>query len=85
VVPRAAQRLAGQQAVGERRAVVGAVRAEREDLFAAARQEHRLAVGVTLEQRAVRQLGERDAGREIGSGELLRSAHGGVLRSRTWR
>jgi len=51
VVPRAAHAVAVDQPFGQRPAVVGAGRADREHVGAAARQQHRFAVRMT-EQRA---------------------------------
>src|SRR6185312_14526664 len=73
-VPGAAQGVADHQALGERPVIMRAERADGEQLLAAARQQHRLAVDVALQHGAVGDVVEFDAGGEIGAGRL-----GGVL------
>jgi hypothetical protein len=66
-MPRATDRLAHHDPLGERAAIVGAVGADGEDLLPPPHHEHRLAAAVPEELAAVRQLGEGDALRQIGS------------------
>src|SRR5207244_11714124 len=70
VVPRTAHRVADEESLGERAAVVRARGADGVDVAAAADEQHRLAVGVAAEHRAVRELLDGNALLEIGTGQL---------------
>ena len=70
MVPRTANRIVDQQPFGERRAIMRADGADREQLVAAPGEQHRFAVRVPEQHGAVGNRRERDALREIGSAEF---------------
>ncbi len=70
VVPRAAHRVADQQALGQGAAVVGAVRRHREQLLALAHEQHGFAVHLALQHGPVGEIGQGHALGEIGPGRL---------------
>ena len=70
MVPRAAHRVADEEPLGERAAVVRARAADGVDVAAAADEQHRLAVGVAAEHPAVREIVDGNALLEIGTGQL---------------
>src|SRR5690348_15570293 len=81
-MPRASYRVVDEEPLGERAAVMGTGRADREDLLAAACQQHRLLADMSEEQGAVDELRKRDPRREIRSARLrLSSAHRSILPS----
>ena len=67
VVPRTPNRVADQQAVGERCAVMRALRTDREQFVGAAHEQHGCVADMALDHRAVGDVVERDALREIGT------------------
>ena len=69
-MPGAADGVADHEALGERAVIMRAEGADGEQLVAAARQQHRLAVGMALQHGAIGDVVERDAGGEIGTGRL---------------
>ena len=72
-MPRTTNRVADDEAFGERAAVVGAGGADRVHHGAALDEDHRLAVGVTEERLAFAEIRGADALLQIGTLELVRS------------
>ena len=66
VVPGAADHVAHHQPLGQRPAVMGAGGADGKDLGATAQQEHLLVAQMAEQLAAIRQMGERHAGRKLG-------------------
>ena len=75
VVPRAPDRAAGDQALGQRSAVVGAGRADRVDAGAVAHQHDGLVADPAEHRRAVAQLALGDALGQVRSGQLDVTTH----------
>ena len=69
-MPRAANGVAADQALGERAAVVRAGRADRQHVVAAAQHDDGLATGVPEQRCLADEIAYRDAGFQIGAGEL---------------
>src|SRR6266700_1096174 len=71
MMPRAANRVVDQQPIGQRAAIMRADSADREQLVAAPRKQHRIAVCVPKQHGAVDNFRERDALDEVRSTELV--------------
>jgi hypothetical protein len=66
-MPGAVDRLAHHESLGERAAIVRAGGTDREDLISLSREENRLIAHMPLQHRAIGDLAEIDARREIGA------------------
>ena len=81
VMPGAAHRVVDNEPVGEGAMIVGAMGADREDIGAAARQQHRLVADVAEKLAAIGQVGEGDSSSQIGAGRPgLIFGHSSLLR-----
>src|SRR5262249_9641800 len=81
VVPGTAHLVAVDESLGERAAVVGAGRADREEIVAAADEEHGLAVRVTEQGLPVAHGARVHSGAKVRSDELRLFRHGRLLRA----
>src|SRR5690606_31594051 len=81
VVPGTAYGLTNEQALGERAAVVRALRADGEVAVAHAREQHRVLADVALEHRAVGEIRGADSCGEVRPhASVIRLAHRGLRR-----
>ncbi len=78
-MPRTAHLVAVDESLGERAAVVRAGRADREEIVAAADEEHSLAVGVTEQGLAVAHGARVHSRAKVGPHQLRLFRHGRLL------
>ena len=77
MVPRTSNGIADDDPVGERRAIMRALGADREDVVALAREENRLVTDMSFKQASIREAREGDAGGEVRAfWALRRGCHG---------
>jgi hypothetical protein len=78
-MPRTADRVANDEAVGERAVVVGAMRADGEGLVAPPHQNHVIVARAAGNRHSVLEILKSNARREIRLGVPVRVSHGGQL------
>src|SRR5690625_4228717 len=79
MMPWTAERLADDQSLLERPLIMGAFRADGEELVADAGEDDRLSLDLAAEEPVLANIANRDAKRQIGSGLLFISCRHGTL------